>query len=50
MLFYDLLFDELSVQDIGNGSHDNRKPVMGLACSDGDQNEKQCEGSHDQSP
>jgi len=50
VLFYDLLFDELSAQDMGDGSHDERKPVMGLAGSDGDQNEKQCEGSHDHSP
>ena len=55
MLFYDLLWNgvnvfELSAQDMGDGSHDDRKPVMGLAGSDGDQNENQCEGSHDQSP
>jgi len=55
VLFYDLLWNgvnvfELHAQDMGNGSHDDRKPVMGLAGSDGDQNEKQCEGSHDHSP
>jgi len=50
MLFYDLLVVELSAQTVGDGSHDNRKPVMRLAGSDGDQDEKQCEGSHDHSP
>ena len=50
MFFYDLLFDELSAQDMGDGSHDEREPVLGLAGSDGNQDEKQCEGSHDQSP
>jgi hypothetical protein len=41
---------ELHAQDMGYGSHNERKPVIGLTGSDGDQNEKQCEGSHDQSP
>jgi hypothetical protein len=55
VLFYDLLLNgvnvfELTAQDMGDGSHDYRKPVLGLAGSDGDQNEKQCEGSHDHSP
>jgi len=54
-LFYDLLLngaivDGLSAQDMGDGSHDHRKPVMGLAGSYGNQDEKQCEGSHDRSP
>ena len=55
MLFYDLLLNgvnvfELPAQDMGDGRQDDRKPVMGLAGSDGDQDEKQCEGSHDHSP
>lgn len=55
MLFYDLLLNgvnvfELPAQDMGYGSHDNCKPVMGLAGSDGYQDEKQCESSHDPSP
>ena len=45
MLFYDLLWNgvhvfELHAQEMGDGCHDDRKPVMGLAGSDGDQNEK----------
>ena len=43
MLFYDLLLngyiDELSAHDRCDGSHDYRKPVMGLAGGDGDQDE-----------
>jgi len=35
---------------MGDGSQYHRKPVMGLAGGDGDQDEKQCEGSHDLSP
>ena len=55
MPFYDLLLNgvnmfELPAQDMGDGSHDDYKPVMRLAGSDGDQDEKQCEGSHDHSP
>jgi hypothetical protein len=40
----------LSAQQMGDGSHDYRQPVIGLAGGDGDQDEKKCEGSHDQSP
>ena len=50
MTFYDLLVVELSAHAAGDGSHDDRKPVMGLAGGNGDQDEKQCEGSHDPSP
>jgi len=50
VFFYDLLVVELSAHTVGDGSHEYRKPVMGLAGSDGDQDEKQCEGSHDLSP
>lgn len=44
VLFYDLLLNgvnvyELSAQDMGDGSHDCRQPVMWLAGSDGDQDE-----------
>ena len=41
---------ELFVEAMCNGSHDGRKPVVRLAGGDGDQDEKQCEGSHDLSP
>jgi hypothetical protein len=54
-LFCDLLLNgvkvfALSAQQMGDGSHDYRKPLMRLAGGDGDQDEKHCEGSHDQSP
>jgi len=48
--FYDLLVVELSAHAVGNGSHDDREPVMGPAGGNGDHDEKQCEGSHDPSP
>jgi len=40
----------LSAQAMGEGSHDRQKPVVRLAGGDGDQDENQGEGSHDQSP
>ena len=50
MTFYDLLVVELSAHAAGDGSHDDRKPVMGLAGGNGDQDEKRSESSHDLSP
>jgi hypothetical protein len=57
-VFCDLLFVWLSADTACDGSHEDRKPVMGLAGGNGfgeqnhfgDQDEKRSEGSHDPSP
>ena len=50
VFFCDLLFEDLPAWHTGDNSYHDREPMMRLAGCDGDQDEKQCEGSHDLSP
>ena len=47
-IFCDLLLNGLNVYELS--AHGHRQPVIWLTGSNGDQNEKHCEGSHDQVP